>query len=148
MTIRLRGHHLLCLLGYRGKGYSDGFCANMTTIYETLRTQPETELELIEGPDDICAAFPDDQVPHCENDSVYRKDEDILALAGLRIGARIRWSDVCTQVAMRVKPDDIGRLCRSCRWEPLGLCREGVGHLAGGGLLRELPGNAAKEPPT
>jgi hypothetical protein len=140
MAIRLRGHHLLCLLGYRGKGYSDGFCANMTNIYETLRAAPETPIELIEGPDDICEAFPSDQIPHCENESVYEKDQVILAMLGLAVGTRLRWSDVCERVRERMEPGDIASLCANCRWEPLGLCREGVGHIHREERLRPLPG--------
>ncbi|MCC3376105.1 DUF1284 domain-containing protein [Cohnella sp. REN36] len=139
MTIRLRGHHLLCLLGYRGKGYSPGFCTNMTAIYERLRTEPETRIELIEGPDDICRAFPVDQEPHCENASVYRKDLEIAAVIGIAPGERRTWSDICSSVAKQVRPDDIRHLCSDCMWEPYGVCREGVGHIRGGGTLRELP---------
>ncbi|MFD2331192.1 DUF1284 domain-containing protein [Cohnella sp. GCM10020058] len=139
MTIKLRGHHLLCLLGYRGKGYSEGFCANMTRVYERLRTEPETEIELILGPDDICAAFPEDQEPHCENASVYRKDEEIARQIGIAIGERRAWADVIAAVAIRVGPNDIGSLCRDCRWEPYGLCREGVAHVHLSPSLRELP---------
>lgn len=139
MTIQLRGHHLLCLMGYRGKGYSDGFCANMTAVYETLRTKPDTRIELIEGPDDICAAFPADQPSHCGNETVYKKDSDIAAKLGYRTGDLFRWEEACERVAASVEPDDIGVLCRDCRWQPLGLCREGVAHMAQAGKLRALP---------
>lgn len=139
MTIKLRGHHLLCLLGYRGKGYSAGFCANMTLVYERLRTAPETKIELIHGPDDICAAFPEDQDSHCDNTSVYRKDEEIARQIGIAIGETWAWADVCAAVAERVQPHDIGSLCRDCRWEPYGLCREGVAHIHASRSLRTLP---------
>jgi len=139
MTIQLRGHHLLCLLGYRGKGYSAAFCANMTRVYETLRTAPETEIELILGPDDICAAFPADQESHCENGSVYRKDEEIARQIGIAVGEKRTWASLCADVAERVRPDDIGSLCMDCRWEPYGLCREGVAHIREIPRLRELP---------
>ncbi|MBB6675202.1 DUF1284 domain-containing protein [Cohnella nanjingensis] len=139
MTIRLRGHHLLCLLGYRGKGYSPDFCVNMTGIYETLRTSPGTIIELIDGPDDICRAYPADQVPHCENASVYRKDQEIAAQVGMALGERLAWSDICARVAANVQPDDIKHLCSDCIWEPYGVCKEGVAHIRSGGPLQELP---------
>ncbi|WP_235680206.1 DUF1284 domain-containing protein [Paenibacillus albicereus] len=141
MSIELRGHHLLCLLGYRGKGYSDGFCANMTGIYERLRREPETEIRLIVGPDDVCAAFPSDQPSHCENASVYRKDSEIAGLIGMLPGDTRSWSAICEAVAARVRPDDVATLCRDCRWEPYGMCREGVAHIhaAADRRLRELP---------
>mgnify|MGYP003549100712 CR=1 FL=1 len=30
--VRYRPHHFLCSLGFQGKGYSDGFTANMSAI--------------------------------------------------------------------------------------------------------------------
>ncbi|MCR2806895.1 DUF1284 domain-containing protein [Paenibacillus soyae] len=137
-TIKLRGHHLLCLLGYRGKGYSEGFCMNMTSIYETLRLHPETRIEVIEGPDDICRAFPKDQHPHCENDSVYEKDAEVISRLGLSVGETDSWSNVCERVSNNVQPADIRTICTNCRWEPLGLCKEGVEHIHGDRVLRPL----------
>lgn len=139
MAIRLRGHHLFCLLGYRGKGYSDGFCANMTEIYETLRQKPDTEIEIIEGPDEICRAFPDDQPSHCLNASVFRKDRAILAKLALEPGITVRWQEVCDRVAAQVVPEDIAHLCSDCRWQPYGMCSEGVGHIRQDRTLRKLP---------
>lgn len=126
MPIKLRGHHLFCLLGFRGKGYSEKFCLNMTAIYEQLRLHPETEIEIIEGPDDICRAFPADQHAHCENRSVYRKDSVILEKVGASVGTVHTWGELCGRVADRVVPDDIPHICHDCQWEPYGLCREGV----------------------
>ncbi|MEK3883209.1 DUF1284 domain-containing protein [Paenibacillus sp. PL2-23] len=138
-TIKLRGHHLLCLLGYRGKGYSEGFCANMTGIYETLRLRPETRIEVMEGPDSICEAFPSDQPSHCHNDSVYEKDAEVVARLGLEVGAADSWLGICERVSSHVKPEDIGKICWNCRWEPYGMCREGVAHIHVDRQLRPLP---------
>lgn len=137
--IRLRGHHLFCLLGYRGKGYSEGFCTNMTAIYETLRLQPQTIIEIMEGPDVICAAFPADQPNHCHNPSVYRKDQEILGELGLAVGNRLSWEDLCRLAADAIQPSDIHRLCHDCPWEPYGLCQEGVAHIRQAKALRALP---------
>lgn len=139
MSILLRGHHLFCLLGYRGKGYSEGFCTNMSEIYEQLRLFPETEIEVVEGPDAICRAFPTDQPSHCHNTTVYRKDREILQEIGLEIGSRARWKDICASVADGVLPNAINRLCGDCPWMPLGLCQEGIAHIRSNRELRELP---------
>lgn len=124
-TIRLRGHHLLCLLGYRGMGYSADFCVNMTEIYEVLRAKPETEIELITGPDDICKAYPTDKWNHCEG-NVYNTDEAILLKLGLAPGNRGSWREMCSRIADKVVPADISQLCATCPWESYGVCQEGV----------------------
>ena len=36
MLITLRGHHLLCIQGYQGYGYSEKFTDNMDNIIEDL----------------------------------------------------------------------------------------------------------------
>lgn len=135
MTIRLRGHHLLCLLGYRGMGYSADFCVNMTAIYETLRTKPETEVEIISGPDDVCRAYPPDKTNHCEG-TVYQQDAAILTKLGLAPNDRNSWHNICSRVAEKMIPSDISHLCASCPWEKYGVCQEGVGLIKDG---RPLP---------
>ncbi|WP_315971378.1 DUF1284 domain-containing protein [Paenibacillus sp. N3.4] len=136
MPIGLRGHHLLCLLGYRGMGYSKEFCENMTTVYETLRQHPETQIRIVLGPDDLCAVYPKDQESHCENKTVYQRDAEIVSRLGLEVDMELSWSEICGQVADQVKPADIGHLCATCRWEPYGVCADGV-RLIGEG--RALP---------
>ncbi|MER2520345.1 MAG: DUF1284 domain-containing protein [Bdellovibrionales bacterium] len=54
-TVALRGHHLLCLLPYCGKGYSQEFVANFTRIAEAITGG--AKVVLVEGPDDVCAAL-------------------------------------------------------------------------------------------
>ena len=53
MTVRLRGHHLLCLLAYKGEGYSPAFIANLDRI--AARLTAGEDAVLVDGPDDICA---------------------------------------------------------------------------------------------
>ncbi|MDF0651722.1 MAG: DUF1284 domain-containing protein [Nitrospira sp.] len=59
--IRLRGHTLLCLQGFRGEGYSPGFVANMAAIHQILRNQPEATVQVVASPDAVCAACPHQQ---------------------------------------------------------------------------------------
>ena len=52
--IKLRPHHLLCILTYVGKGYSKPFTENFDAICERIN-QGERNVEIIKGPDDVCA---------------------------------------------------------------------------------------------
>ncbi|NEW09272.1 DUF1284 domain-containing protein [Paenibacillus sp. SYP-B3998] len=139
MTIGLRGHHLLCLLGYRGMGYSQEFCENMTSVYEILRNKPETMIRIVLGPDDLCAAFPSDKEPHCEGRTVYARDALIVEKLRLKVGTERSWSDICKQVGEHVAPSDIGHLCATCQWQPYGVCEEGVRLIAAGEALPPVP---------
>jgi uncharacterized protein len=55
MPVHLRGHHFLCMLTYRGFGYSADFTANMTAKISLIRGG--AAVVLIDGPDDICAGM-------------------------------------------------------------------------------------------
>ncbi len=61
MTVRLRAHHLLCMLTYVGKGYSPAFVENYEVI--AARLSAGEEIELVAGPDDICGPLTADQRP-------------------------------------------------------------------------------------
>lgn len=125
-TYRLRGHHLFCLLGYRGMGYSEEYVENMTRVHQHLREQPEAWILIVHGPDDLCAKFPEQQVCHCEDPHIFERDADILLTVGLDVGQRIRWSEVEQRIRDRVVPEDIARVCSTCSWRGYGVCEEGV----------------------
>jgi uncharacterized protein len=55
MPVQLRGHHFLCMLTYRGLGYSAEFTANMTAQIGSIRAG--APVMLVNGPDDICAGM-------------------------------------------------------------------------------------------
>ena len=126
MTVRLRAHHLLCLLTYAGKGYSPAFTAGFTAI--AARIAAGEGVTLAPGPDDICAPMLGEPACHCLDDSVARRDRraarDIAALLGRPVmpGDRLvldaavlaRMRDAFAAGALR-------GACAGCGWS--GLCR-------------------------
>jgi hypothetical protein len=89
MTVRLRGHHLLCMLTYIGKGYSPAFVENYDAIAGNLSNGED--IEIVDGPDDICQPLLRESDCHCFNASVAVRDrlaiEAISGLFGLVISA-------------------------------------------------------------
>lgn len=76
-TVRLRGHHLLCLLTYKGLGYSPEFVAGMTAT--AARLVAGATAEIVEGPDDICEPLcRADEHPHCHEATVPERDRRAL----------------------------------------------------------------------
>ena len=74
-TVRLRPHHLLCLLTYVGRGYSPAFVANLDRI--AARVAAGAPIRLVDGPDDICAplvAASRRQPVHCRGRRVAWRD--------------------------------------------------------------------------
>lgn len=129
---RLRGHHLLCLLGYRGMGYSAEYVENMTALHQTLRDYPETDIRLVNGPDDLCVKFPDDKPCHCEDANVLQRDAAILRRLGAEIGQTLSWQVLVRRISERMDAEAIPQLCSTCPWLSYGVCEEGVQNLKSG----------------
>lgn len=69
--LRLRYHHLNCIPGFEGKGYSPEFCGNMADIKKRIESGEEYELVLCA--DDICRACPNLQNGVCVNEAKVGK---------------------------------------------------------------------------
>lgn len=135
--IKLRGHHILCLLGYRGMGYSDNYVVNMTKVHTILREQPDTLIQIIKGPDHLCAKFPDDQPYHCEDKGIFSRDKEIVKRLGLKYSDVLPWREVERRIRVNVKASDIAVVCESCSWRSYGLCEQGVERVVNAqGLLK------------
>lgn len=143
-VIRLRGHHLLCLLGYRGMGYSEEYVENMTRVYVTLNRDGSTVVELVEGPDDLCAKFPCSGDYHCQNESVDARDKAVFRKLGLHVGDTLPGQGVLDRIRAFTQPGDIATLCESCGWRSYGVCEEGVGLVIQGLPLPDLERKASK----
>ena len=81
MKLILRGHHLLCLKGFQGYGYSKDFTENMNEI-NSQRKSEYTTVKLTDSPDDICKACPNLNEGFCqtesENEKIIKMDREVL----------------------------------------------------------------------
>ncbi|MBS7538728.1 DUF1284 domain-containing protein [Ancylobacter lacus] len=124
MTVRLRAHHLLCLLTYVGRGYSPAFVAGYDRI--VARLDAGEGAVLVAGPDDICAPMLG-AGHHCHEPRIAARDAAALAaLAGLSGGA------LSLGATFPLSRDEVARLraafatgairaaCAGCQWT--GLC--------------------------
>lgn len=119
MTVRLRAHHLLCILTYAGNGYNPAFVANYNAI--AGRIAEGEDIVLVSGPDDICAPLLAEVDPHCHGASVVRRDRQAAeALAELlsravAVGERLVLDDA-TLLDMReaFARGTIRRACTGC----------------------------------
>lgn len=135
---KLRGHHLFCLLGYRGMGYSEEYVENMTRLHQTLRDYPKTLIQLVKGPDQLCEKYPNSGKYHCQDDNIYERDAIILEKMGLKIGQILSWKDIELCIRKFVVPSDIHIVCETCSWRSYGVCEEGIQETHEGKGLRKL----------
>ena len=124
MTVRLRPHHLLCVLTYVGRGYSPAFTANMTAVAERLGAGEE--IELVAGPDDICAPLLDHPDPHCHRPSVLGRDRaaarDLHDLLGLNLRTGAHWvldEDLIRRLRAAFASGTTRSACAGCEWVDL-----------------------------
>lgn len=135
-AVRLRGHHLLCLLTYKGLGYSPEFVAGMTAIAGRLIAGAVAEI--VDGPDDICAPLcRAENHPHCHEATVPERDRRALSLVAGVLGRSVNVGDRFvfdrgTRAGLRAAYRDgaFEAACALCEWQSL--CRDiAVGDYAG-----------------
>lgn len=126
MVVRLRAHHLLCVLTYVGKGYSSAFVAGYDRVIARLAAGEEAEV--VAGPDEVCAPLAGDADRHCDDASTFARDARAAAALAPVLGraptpgARFRLDSAALALLRgAVAEDRFAIACAGCPW--LGLCR-------------------------
>jgi len=93
--IRLRGHHVLCLLTYIGRGYSPAFILSMDRVAARLKTGEAARI--VEGPDDLCAPLQAEThkcAGHCLSNRSLQRDALALQAIGEALGQALQVGSV------------------------------------------------------
>lgn len=116
--MKLRGHHLLCILGFQGYGYSEDFVLNMTRINE-LRKSEKSIIKLTNIPDDICSSCPNLKNNLCENEMqneiIVKMDEEVLS----KFNRNIEYNaiDLFNEVNLKFNTlKSVENICNDCKW--------------------------------
>jgi hypothetical protein len=124
VTVRLRPHHLLCILTYVGKGYGPAFIANYDAVAK--RISGGEDILLVAGPDDICAPLLHGAAPHCHRESVRARDAKAAKAVARMLGRPVRTGDPLSLGAptlARLRAAFAGgrfrEACADCSWSPL-----------------------------
>lgn len=133
--ISLRGHTLLCLQGFVGKGYSLGFIENLSRIHTHLKENPQARVKVVIEPDAVCGACPHYGEQGCmidgsgSEEDMIAQDKRVLSLLGLQPGTVLSWQNLLELIGTSVVGDNLPEICGTCRWLPLGYCAEGIDRL-------------------
>lgn len=140
-VVELSAHHVLCVHGFRGMGYSEGFVASLSGIVDRLRDEPGVRVRVRIGADAVCRACPSLSVGGCMRygQSVVRQDERVAAVLGVSQGDEMEWEALRARVRGAVAPADLADLCGGCPWLEYGVCAEGIAELREGLPLRGAP---------
>ena len=125
--IKLRGHHLLCLLPYVGHGYTPDFTQNFNGIAERLGQG--APVEIVAGMDDICTALhcgdngDYKDAGHCLREKAVERDnlalQDVGAVLGLALVAGQKLDLTAERVEMMRQcfaDGSLRKACHGCEW--------------------------------
>ncbi|MBM4764451.1 DUF1284 domain-containing protein [Bacillus sp. B15-48] len=128
----LRGHHLLCVHGFKGMGYSPDFIKKMEEIVEDVRN-PEKDftIKVVAAFDDACMTCPHQGNTECEageesNAHVLSMDYKVIQHLELVVEGSYLKSDLIKLTAEKVDANDLDFLCKGCSWLKFGVCKEGI----------------------
>lgn len=120
--IKIRAHHLLCLQGYQGYGYSREFEENLRAILACLRKATEKKIEVVVENDVICAKCPNAMGRYCKKDIAEKmslRALDLRVLEKLKIlpGIIDRVDNLFSLVNQLLnKGEDVTEICGQCQW--------------------------------
>lgn len=125
--MKLRPHHLLCTQGFSGKGYSAEFVECMTVITNTLRSAPETIVEIVFSTDDICEKCPmkigEDLCEH--NDKVKLIDKKVIDYFRLEPKVYV-YKGIIKQINSKMTSRLMDDICGGCSWYKSSDCSENI----------------------
>lgn len=120
--MKLRGHHLVCLHYYQGKGYAPDFVEKLTALIS--RAETGEEIEVVLGADDVCRTCPNlsnGQCAHKEGaeQEIRTLDEMARSFLAVDAGDQVSWQELKNKVGSA--PEDwFASFCKGCDW--LSLC--------------------------
>lgn len=128
----LRGHHLLCVHGFQGMGYSPEFVETMADIVDDIRNDElDFPIHVVNGLDDACGSCPNKGHGFCnaspDSDThVKSLDQRAIFQLGLAPNHTYQKSDLLQRTVDRVHPDDLDKICAGCSWLSYGVCKTGI----------------------
>src|SRR4030095_12737879 len=102
--ITIRGHTLLCLQGFRGKGYSPDFVKNLIEINNSLVENENASVRVVATPDDVCLACPNLKMNGCNlkgpgfEQSMLAQDRQVLSLLNIQEGETLSWHEILDRI--------------------------------------------------
>ena len=126
--LTIRAHHLLCVLGFRGYGYSEDFIENLTKISKEVKKK-STVIKIISQKDDVCKYCPNSATKCKEDIEPKSIDELVLLKLKIRSGSVLKSEAIYAKVIKNIEVNDLDNICSSCTWLEKGWCKQGLKEL-------------------
>lgn len=120
--MKIRAHHLLCIQGFQGYGYSKEFVINMSEMIEDLKQHSDQNIQLTADCDIFCAYCPHNKKNICtysadSEKKIQQMDIQVLETIGLHVNSIIKAHKVFELINKKFKPENINEVCGKCRWK-------------------------------
>ena len=122
VPIKIRAHHLLCMQGFQGYGYSNDFTIHLKNIVEGLRKNPDTLIQVTSSCDEICSKCPYQIEEKCNKDTdadycIKIMDLEILKSTGIEPGSVDTIQVMLHKVNSTFKKQgQLADICGDCQW--------------------------------
>ncbi|MEW6189764.1 MAG: DUF1284 domain-containing protein [Actinomycetota bacterium] len=132
MALKLRAHHLLCIHGFQGLGYTPAFVNALRRIIQIIKANENLLIELTNECDILCFTCPHQLGNKCTKhgssceEKVRELDDEVLRCLGLKPGSTISVKTLFPLIREKIDEKDLERMCGNCEWFDLGFCREGL----------------------
>ncbi|WP_084789736.1 DUF1284 domain-containing protein [Methanobacterium congolense] len=119
--MRIRAHHLLCMQGFQGYGYSKEFAEAMALVVEHVLGSNNLELEITANCDEICIHCPHNVDYICKDhgadENIKRMDETVLQKLGIIEGSNVESGIIFEYVNETFRTrEDAREVCGDCIW--------------------------------
>jgi len=119
--LKIRAHHLCCIQGFQGYGYSPAFVANMRAVISDLEALPSRLLKLVTVCDAICVSCPSKRECTSQESVLSRRirQMDLVVLEKLRIddGTVVKADEAFRLINSKFnKASDVEEVCGTCKW--------------------------------
>lgn len=120
--LKIRAHHLCCIQGFQGYGYSPAFVDNMKTVISDLKKSPSKPLELVSTCDSICVSCPSKKECSTQKSVFSRRirSMDVAVMKKLKIkeGHVIRADEAFRLINSKLSnASDVEDVCGTCKWK-------------------------------
>ncbi|MBN1232615.1 MAG: DUF1284 domain-containing protein [Candidatus Coatesbacteria bacterium] len=126
-SIKLRPHHILCLHGFKGLGYSEDFIKQMQEISDKIKRERHVKISFIFDLDILCHSCTEDNRKAClQQNSLSRLIDKRLKkkLKGL-LRRETSLTFFLEKLYKTISARKMDYICRGCEWKKFGYCREG-----------------------
>ncbi|MFA5658857.1 MAG: DUF1284 domain-containing protein [Oscillospiraceae bacterium] len=115
--IRLRPHHVLCIHGFSGKGYSKQFIENLKNAIGKITYDPDNLIRLLPEEDLICAACPNNSSGCTSANKSKLYDKRMLEACSLKAGAVLSWREASKEAERNIfRAEKLIQICGDCQW--------------------------------